>query len=384
MSQPAITATIDTQAALEELKQAGAPVEKAPRPYLSKRMNGLNAEIYSQWIERWANNAASNYPIVKRSEGVAFLRNCAKDVPAVVVGIGPSLDDEIKALTIAPRHAVIIATDAALRPLLRHGIRPDIVVNYDARDHQSSMWNTIDTSGLVLLANSVTSPLTVQAWKGKVMFFNMMQADDEFASNILPALFPFTGQLPNIGTVGNGAVFLAWQMGCKPILGVGMDLCYRQVNSPATANVPTNDQAWRYRCQDWELGSQSGNWFETENKVLYDNDVRLKNASDEVIKGKTYKTDDMLRFYRNGLVSKIGGLDIPFINCSGGALTDLVKTMNLKDAIEQKCYQALDPGRTIAKHLFPIIPDGKRGWAFDDDNKIFIPNTAEALAAPRP
>lgn len=397
MSQPngstITTAPTQTEAALEEFRKAGV-VEKARRPYLSKRMQGFNAEVYAAWIERWANNAASNYAIARRCEGVAFLRNAAKDVPAIVVGIGPSFDQEVMNLKSAPRHAIIIATDAAVRPLLRHGIKPDIVVNYDAKDEQCSMWNNIDTSDLVLLASTVTSPKTIEAWKGGLMFFNMMQSDDEFATNILPCLYPYTGQLPNMGTVGNGAVFLAYQMGCKPILGVGMDLCYQVVvKDPASANVPPKDSlptaGWKYRCTDWEYLAPAGDhtegrWDEVVNKVLYDNDARLAHTQDEVIKGKTYKTDDCLQHYRNSLLSGIGQFDIPFINCSGGVLESLTKSMTLTAALQEKCYPSLDPGRTVAKHLLKIIPDGKANWTLFDNDRIFIPTNQAALQAPNP
>lgn len=375
MSQPT-----QTEIALEEFRKAGAPIEKAHRPYASKRMEGFNAEVYAAWIERWACNAASNFPIVNRCDGVGFLRNAAKDVPAIVVGIGPSLDDEILELKKAPRHAVIIATDAALRPLLRHGIKPDLVVNYDAKDAQATMWDSIDTTGMVLLASTCTSPFTLNAWKGPVMFFNMMQSDDEFASNILPAMFPYTGQLPNLGTVGNGAVFLAYQMGCSPIIGVGMDLCYRQANR--LDDRPA--ERWEYRCSDYMFVQASGDftegrWEATENKVLYDNDARMKKTIDEEIKGKTYKTDECLKFYRGSLISTIGKFDIKFINCSGGVLTDLVKSMPLREALETKCYAALEPGRTILKHLPSVIVDGKAHWTLFEPDRLFIPNNPMAL-----
>lgn len=362
-----------TEIALEEFRQAGVPINKTPRPYLSKRMTGFNAEVYTTWIERWATNAAANYPVVKGSMGVGFLRNAAKDVPAVVVGIGPSLDESIQDLKKTPRHAVVIATDAALRPLIRHGIHPDIVINYDARDHQNTMWETIDTSRYVLLANSVTSPHTIAAWKGSVMFFNMMQSDDEFATNILPAIYPYLGQLPNMGTVGNGAIFLAYHMGCKPILTVGMDLCYKNLS-------PDSDKpVWVYRATDYKFIAETaemrnGSWEACENRILYDNQARLKETINEEIKGKTYKTDEPLKMYRNSLFAAVGKFDLPIINCSGGVLQDLVKTMTLRDALEQKCYASLEPARTTAKHLMSLIPAANHDWKLVPDAKIFIPN----------
>lgn len=376
MSQPT-----QVDAALEEFRQAGVVV-KSPRLFHSKKMTGFNAEVYSSWIERWATNAAANYPVIKGSMGVAFLKNCAKDVPAVVVGIGPSLDDCIPDLKRAARHAVIIATDAALRPLARHGIHPDLVVNFDARDEQQTMWETLDTSRYVLLANSVTSPHTINAWKGSAMFFNMLQSDDEFCSNILPSIYPYLGQLPNMGTVGNGAIFLAKGMGCNPILTVGMDLCYRQTSllEPGQTFTPS----WKYRAKDWHFRAGNGGdmpdrWDEIENKTLYDNDDRMAHTFDEVVKGKTYKVDQPLQFYRNSLVSGVGNNDIPLINCSGGVMSDLVPSMSFRDALEKKCYPSLDAGRTILKHLKALIPAANQDWALLPDARIFIPKVTADL-----
>ncbi len=61
-----------------------------------------------------------------------------------------------------------------------------------------------------------------------------------------------------------------------------------------------------------------GRWEAAENKVLYDNAERMKRTFDEEIKGKTYKVDECLKFYRGSLVSTIGRFDIDFVNCSGG------------------------------------------------------------------
>lgn len=371
MSQP----MTQTEIGLEEFRKAGV-VQTKPRTFISKRMTGFNAEVYTSWIERWAVNAAANYPVIKGSMGVAFLKNAAKDVPAVVIGIGPSLDESIQDLKKAPRHAVIIATDAALRPLLRHGIQPDIVLNFDARDHQPTMWETIDTSPYVLLANSVTSPHTIAAWKGSAMFFNMMQNDDEFASNVLPAMYPYLGQLPNMGTVGNGAIFLAYHMGCKPIITVGMDLCFKE----ASRLDERPERRWEYRCNDYRFIPANvehieGRWEVTENKKLYDNADRMKGTMDEEIKGKIYRTDEPLKMYRESLVAATGKFDLPIINCSGGVLSDLVKTMTLREALEQKCYHALEPARTVAKHLKALIPAANHDWHLVPDARIFIPNT---------
>lgn len=78
--------------------------------------------------------------------------------------------------------------------------------------------------------------------------------------------------------------------------------------------------------------------------------------------------------YRNSLFAAVGKFDLPIINCSGGVLQDLVKTMTLRDALEQKCYASLEPARTTAKHLMSLIPAANHDWKLVPDAKIFIPN----------
>ncbi len=361
------------RATLDEMKKEGLPIRQEKPAYQSKRMTGFNADVYSAWIGRWAKNSAVNYPIVSEAWGIRFLRNSAKGIPAVVVGIGPSLDESIEALKYAHERCIIIATDAAVRPLLRHGIRPDLVVNYDARDEQKTMWETIDTSDLILVANSVTSPHTIEAWKGKHFFFNMMQLDDEFATNILPAMYPHLGDLPNMGTVGNGAIYLANEMGCGPIFAVGMDLCYREENPHEHEIIGVHKKEWRYRCTDWERifarppEFEASDWRQVENKILYDNAERMEKTFDVEHKGQMFRVDEPLKMYANSLLTNIGTLDLPVIDCSGGVLSKYIKSMPLKDALAAKCPNPIYPGQTTVRFLSKIVPDCKKGRTFDGE-----------------
>ncbi len=61
------------------------------------------------------------------------------------------------------------------------------------------------------------------------------------------------------------------------------------------------------------------------------------------------------------------------MNCSGGVMTDMVKSMTLKEALEQKCYAALEPARTTLKHLMKLIPAANKDWVLLPDARIFIP-----------
>lgn len=54
-----------------------------------------------------------------------------KDIPAIIVAAGPSLDKNIEELKRAKGKAFILAVDTAMRHLIKHGILPDAMVTLD-------------------------------------------------------------------------------------------------------------------------------------------------------------------------------------------------------------------------------------------------------------
>lgn len=350
-------ATVET-INLEDLKALGFSVLKGQRALVTERPSGINTDAYEAWIIRWAQNAAKNYPIVSRSWGVKYLSKCAKDVPAVLVGIGPSLEKEIKALKAVRNRAIVIVTDAALRTLVARDIHPDLVVTLDAKVEQHTIWESVDTSSYTLVANSCTHPDTIQNWHGPILFFNMF-GEDEFARHLLPNIFPHLGRIPNVGTVGNTAVMLAHGMGCSPLILVGMDFAYSKVEE---------SEEPRYRCNDYKLNGESAafkKWEKVEH-FLYNNKARLSKTFTEKIRDKEYLVDTELQAYRKCLLSNLGVLKIVPINCSrGGTLEQHFPSMSLDQAILENMHEELDPGRTIVPFLKMLIPDSKTKWRSD-------------------
>lgn len=347
----------ETRRIIDAWKRDGE-VTEGKREYRSKRLTGSNLDIFEKWIRGWARNAAINYPVVREGAGVDFLKGAAKGLPAVCVGIGPSLDRDVARIKELAPYALILASDAAVAPLLANGVKPDIVLNFDARDKQRTMWDTLDTSNLVLLANSCTSPLTIDAWKGPAMFFNMGQGEDEFCSNILPIIYPYIGSLPNLGTVGNGAVFLAYHMGCSKIYLFGFDFCYSEKDGKPD----------RYRCTDykWLAATEefpTGRFEPRDNDVLYKNAARLEGVIEEMVGGQRVFSDECLTNYRKILLELVGMLDLPVVDCSGGSMTGMLCSKNF-DQVKAELPNRIWPGETIVRHLARIVPHPTSAWKF--------------------
>jgi hypothetical protein len=76
----------------------------------------------------WQQNFQANRSTIEQNLGVIALKNKFRNLPCIVVGAGPSLDKNVRFLHRAQNKAVIISCDAALKPLMGHGIVPEFVV----------------------------------------------------------------------------------------------------------------------------------------------------------------------------------------------------------------------------------------------------------------
>jgi len=284
------------------------------------------------WLLRWANNSYRNYELVTRAKlGVSQLVQSAVGVPSIVVGIGPSLDESIKYLSEASGKALIIATDAAFRPLMAKGVRPDLVLSFDCKPEQGLLWQSVPDHDVPILFDSCAHPDTIASWKGPVVFYNHYHQTDELSQYILPHVFPHIGQLPSGGTVGNVAILLSKVLGGDPSIVVGFDFCYGK-----------SEKGWRYRAADY-IRVPTGSWIQAELKDLYDNDERVVRSFERTYQGVTYRQDPELEYYYKTFLSFLPHFKIKAINTAmEGALKDSVESLPLDLAIKRFCPKDAD------------------------------------------
>ncbi len=367
---------------VQELALAGLPVRKGVRGIHRDPDTPVDKFSSDLWHSRWVHNAFQNYPIVSKCFGIRFLAEACHGMPAFVVGVGPSLDDQIKELKSANGRSLILATDAALRALLANEIEPDLVLSFDCKADQKRLWESVPRgTNIPAILNSCTHPDTIASWPGPILFFNQYHTQDELCRRILPDIFPNVGQIPSAGTVGNMALLAAHAFGCDPICAVGMDFCYQKIGS--LASIGSNGiskeekQEWRYRAQDyvWQASCSPGipgKWEPGEIKALYDNDERLERAF--MVKGenrKEFKSDPELVFYLESFNHVMPHFRVPLVNCSPDGMIPLSVTwkvgdadsphvyrkMSVGEAVSEFCTKPLQGGRHVIKHLSKITPD---------------------------
>jgi hypothetical protein len=205
-------------------------------PCYIKRMNRdeqireVKSATQLRFNQVWQRNFQANRNAVERNPGVIALKNKFRGLPCIVVGAGPSLDKNIRFLHRAQKKAVIISCDAALKPLMEHGIVPDFVVCLDPQEEISRFLVNVPHKGITLVVPSIVHPHVIKLWENDVLFFNKFAPDIPTLVKI-QKIVPHIGILTPGGTVLSVTYDLAFQAGGTPIIFVGQDLSYPKKKS---------------------------------------------------------------------------------------------------------------------------------------------------------
>ena len=183
-------------------------------------MNTLN-KLYFQWIR----NEIENLHILKNRRSAVSCPDGMKNVPAVLVGAGPSLRHSLSALKDISRsdNMLIIAASTALRVLIPEDIYPHFVIIIEG-EKQTHFENIPHLNRLRLLAHLQTFPGHLEYPFRDIFWFN--QETSAFAS-VIATILPDTQPLKFSGNVLSAAFLLASFWGCNPIAFTGMDLAYQ-------------------------------------------------------------------------------------------------------------------------------------------------------------
>jgi hypothetical protein len=211
-----------------------------------------NATARKRFAGPYLLQSLSNLPVLTRASDVAGLDGIFAGRPAVVVGAGPSLDDTLPALAALQDHAVIVAADTTLRPLLAGGVRPHIVVAVDPGAlNAQHLAGAEGLDNIWLVAEGSLHPSAFSGFAGRIFRFKV---SDHHPWPWLRSLGCDCGVLQTWGSVATSAFDLARRTGCNPIVFAGLDFSY-PVRRPYCANT-IYDAMWRdamaqYGCT-WE------------------------------------------------------------------------------------------------------------------------------------
>lgn len=167
---------------------------------------------------------AENQPLLASDGDVASLFGLARGKHALIVASGPTLQTNLATLQAQlqtrRQDYLLISVDTALAFLLRHGIRPDIVVTIDDAIHGSRL--PADQSAQTTLVYYPTVPTAaLLAWQGPRKAAYSRSPMYQTLRQEIPK-----GTLHSGGSVIHPAVDLAVQMGCQQVILLGTDFAF--------------------------------------------------------------------------------------------------------------------------------------------------------------
>lgn len=233
-----------------------------------------------------------------------------KNIPAIIVSAGPSLDKNIRELNKAKNKAFIIAVDTAMNALVKEEIYPDIFVTVDAEKPIELFMNKKIEN--VPLVTSLLSNYEIQNYhKGKRFY----QFPTESVLTQFMKKYGINGaMLETGGSVANNAYSLAQQCGFTTIIFVGQDLAY-----------PNNQE------------HSSHSYDESHNNFIDSESSRYFYVEDNF--GGKIKTEYNMNVYRKWFEKQITKHpEIHFVNATeGGAKINGADFITLSEAIEKYC-----------------------------------------------
>lgn len=207
-------------------------------------------------------NTFQNLPHMAQAPDVGELKGNFPDIPFILIGAGPSLDESIDFLKEVQDRAIIVASNSPYRKLINNGIKPHLVVTADPMSPTLLGFNDVSLEGVPLACPFSAYPEIVKRFSGRILSWCTFNP-------IVDVLKERTGGKPRTpimeqGTVSGCILDLSALFGCKKVLFVGQDMAVRDDGRYYTDDSFYSDSGSHYA--DTAQGHQlPGN---TQDKVL--------------------------------------------------------------------------------------------------------------------
>ncbi len=280
----------------------------------------------------WQNQILINISVIIKCPGLKVLFGKFPNVPTIIVAAGPSLDKNVAYLKYAKGKALIMCVDTAVRTLLNHNIKPDLVITIDATTKNYNYYlKGLDLSDIYLVSGPAVYPDVISSFVPKVFV-------SSFGHPLLDWIETFIGVRGTIklgGSVSTAAFDLARRCGANPIVFIGQDLAFTD-DKIYTSGVK------KERVKEIEdiMPTVKFMWVED----VYGGKVKTVQGMWTWIKWFEYQISEMP--------------DVLCIDATeGGAKIPGTKIMTLKEVIENYCQKSIEVDHVlqdaIKQYVFP-------------------------------
>lgn len=175
-------------------------------------------------VNNFTVNALSNIAHYVRGTPINEFKGKFKDIPAIVVSGGPSLNKNIDQIKEAEGKAVIIALGTTLKSLLSHGIQPDFTIAIDPTPPETKYFldlKDFDFDCPLIVSNEFYRKILDEHWHNPII---VTRIPDHFTAFLDETVGRKVEAIPVGMTVAHTAFNFADYIGANPIVLVGQDL----------------------------------------------------------------------------------------------------------------------------------------------------------------
>ncbi len=201
------------------------------------RLQACDMSTRLRFGKTWQVQTLANIPAIIRNPGINTLFGKFAGRPALVVAAGPSLDETFPLMRKLRDRFMIIAVGRVVTRLVKVGkIVPDLIVTGDGQDFVKKHF-AHRPAGVPVAASIFTHPEAV-AVLDRIFF---MEVESMGLSDWLRERIGPRGVIHAGGNVSTAAISVAVELGCNPVLTVGLDLSYAE-DGRTHARRPLTDE----------------------------------------------------------------------------------------------------------------------------------------------
>lgn len=343
-----------------------APQMREARSIIAQFLNerDIDTDTRKHLWDLWNRNLVENLPNILSSTPLRDILHAFRGVPAVLVGAGPSLDDNIADLPRLRERALIIAVDTALGPMLSVGCEPDLVLAMDAQEENDRDFHNLPDHRSVLLFDAFCYPAIPKRYAPASRITSQtghVLTDVDDMSIIKNCMLPMLdhllgveiGFLQNGGSVITAAFDFARITGCSPIALVGADFSFPDFQTH-TRRTQRHDH--------WTRTSTRMDTFESKvwDYVSQKTGMTLQNYDGNVV-----RSDRVLTLYKHWMEDAARKTRLPCFNlgvCRGARIEGYPR-MSVDDFLRQSTVdrsqieKTLRTGRHSHMHENPGVHD---------------------------
>ena len=197
----------------------------------------INIATLEKFGKLWVKNTCKNLKKSFYAQGITQYKNCAKNLPFLILAAGPSLEDVLPHLKEIQHKAIIVCVDTALRFCIKHKVEPDFIVLTDPQYWAYKHIDGIKSPSSILITESAVYPSVFRFLCKKIICcksnFPLEHYFDSFRSD--------KGTLVAGGSVASTAWNFAQYAGSSEIYVAGLDLAF--VNKQTHIKGSTFEQA---------------------------------------------------------------------------------------------------------------------------------------------